>query len=126
MDKPCDCKGLRIFISVSDLEIESDIMKGKAMMNYQYLGKNIQIARKRKGLKQKKLADFIGINLQSLSKIERGVNYPTYATLERIMEILEVMPNELLSGVWNGDDPKNEVEISCRIRKIEFDMSKKR
>ncbi len=96
------------------------------MTNYQYLGKNIQIARKRKGLKQHKLADLIGINLQSLSKIERGVNYPTYATLERIMKVLEVMPNELLSGAWNGEGPKYEVEISCRIRKIESDMSKKR
>ena len=28
-------------------------------------------------MKQQELADKIGINMQSLSKIERGVNYPT-------------------------------------------------
>ncbi|NMS87114.1 helix-turn-helix transcriptional regulator, partial [Clostridioides difficile] len=46
------------------------------------------------------LADKIGINMQSLSKIERGLNYPAYETLEKIMEVLDVTPNELLSGEW--------------------------
>ena len=51
-------------------------------------------------MKQQELADAIGINMQSLSKIERGVNYPTFDTLEKIMDVLEVTPNELLSGEW--------------------------
>ena len=54
-------------------------------MNYKHLGQNIQTVRKLKGMKQQELADAIGINLQSLSKIERGVNYPTFETLEKIM-----------------------------------------
>lgn len=41
---------------------------------------------------------YFGINLQSLSKIERGVNYPTFDTLEKLTEALQVTPNELLSG----------------------------
>jgi len=67
-------------------------------MNYELLGQNIQTIRKLKGLTQQELADQIGINLQSLSKIERGVNYPTFDTLEKIIETLQVTPNELLSG----------------------------
>ena len=55
-------------------------------MNYQLLGENIQIIRKHRKMKQQELADAIGINLQSLSKIERGVNYPTFETLEKIQE----------------------------------------
>ena len=43
-------------------------------------------------MKQQELADAIGINMQSLSKIERGVNYPTFDTLEKIMDVLEVTP----------------------------------
>ena len=39
-------------------------------MNYQLLGENIQIIRKHRKMKQQELADAIGINLQSLSKIE--------------------------------------------------------
>ena len=48
-----------------------------------FLGENIQIIRKHRGMKQQELANKIGINMQSLSKIERGVNYPTFDTLEK-------------------------------------------
>ena len=65
-----------------------------------FLGENIQTIRKHRGMKQQELADKIGINMQSLSKIERGVNFPTFDTLEKIMDVLGVMPNELLSGEW--------------------------
>lgn len=71
-------------------------------MNYKHLGENIQTVRKLKKMKQQELADAVGINMQSLSKIERGVNYPTFETLEKIMEVLEVAPNELLSGEWKN------------------------
>ena len=50
-----------------------------------FLGENIQIIRKHRGMKQQELANKIGINMQSLSKIERGVNYPTFDTLEKII-----------------------------------------
>ena len=65
-----------------------------------FLGENIQTIRKHRKMKQQELADKIGINMQSLSKIERGVNYPTFDTLEKIMDVLGVTPNELLSGKW--------------------------
>ena len=65
-----------------------------------FLGENIQTIRKHRKMKQQELADKIGINMQSLSKIERGLNYPAYDTLEKIMEVLDVTPNELLSGEW--------------------------
>ena len=55
-----------------------------------FLGENIQTIRKHRGMKQQELADKIGINMQSLSKIERGVNYPTFDTLEKIMDVLGV------------------------------------
>ena len=56
-----------------------------------FLGENIQTIRKHRGMKQQELADKIGINMQSLSKIERGVNYPTFDTLEKIMNVLRIM-----------------------------------
>jgi len=74
-------------------------MEGCAM-KISHLGNNIQTIRKFRGMKQQELADKIGINMQSLSKIERGVNYPTFDTLEKIMDVLGVTPNELLSGEW--------------------------
>jgi len=86
-------------------------------MNYKHLGQNIQTVRKLKGMKQQELADAIGINLQSLSKIERGVNYPTFETLEKIMAVLEVAPNEMLSGTWKyATHIEKEV---CQFLKLE-------
>ena len=68
-------------------------------------------------MKQQELADKIGINMQSLSKIERGLNYPAYETLEKIMEVLDVTPNELLSGEWKYIN-QSEKEI-CQFLRIE-------
>ena len=68
-------------------------------------------------MKQQELADRIGINMQSLSKIERGVNYPTFDTLEKIMEVLDVTPNELLSGEWKYVN-QAEKEV-CQFLKVE-------
>ena len=71
-------------------------------MKYQLLGENIQRVRKFRGMNQQELADAIGINMQSLSKIERGVNFPTFDTLEKITSVLGVTPNELLCGEWKN------------------------
>ena len=82
-----------------------------------FLGENIQTIRKHRGMKQQELADKIGINMQSLSKIERGVNYPTFDTLEKIMDVLGVTPNELLSGEWKYVN-QAEKEV-CQFLRIE-------
>ena len=71
-------------------------------MKYQLLGENIQRVRKFRGMNQQELADAIGINMQSLSKIERGVNFPTFDTLEKITSVLGVTPNELLCEEWKN------------------------
>ena len=41
-------------------------------MKISHLGNNVQTIRKFRGMKQQELADKTGINMQSLSKIERG------------------------------------------------------
>ena len=92
-------------------------------MNYKHLGQNIQTVRKMKKMKQQELADAIGINLQSLSKIERGVNYPTFETLEKIINVLGVTPNELLSGKWKHTDHIEPFIIGVIRREEDFNVS---
>ena len=67
-----------------------------------FLGENIQTIRKHRGMKQQELADKIGINMQSLSKIERGVNYPTFDTLEKIMDVLDKFFDWVKVGRYNA------------------------
>jgi len=88
-----------------------------------FLGENIQTIRKHKGMKQQELADAIGINMQSLSKIERGVNYPTFDTLEKIMNVLGVTPNELLSGEWKYIDHTEPYIMDVIKREQDFNVS---
>ena len=44
--------------------------------------------KKTQRMKQQELMDKIGINMQSLSRLN-GVNYPTFDTLEKIMDVWE-------------------------------------
>lgn len=85
-------------------------------MNFQLLGENIQKIRKFRGMSQQELADAIGINMQSLSKIERGVNHPSFDTLGRITIMLDVNPNELLCGEWNYRSPMEDEILQFLMR----------
>ena len=88
-----------------------------------FLGENIQTIRKHRGMKQQELADKIGINMQSLSKIERGLNYPSFDTLEKIMDVLGVTPNELLSGEWKYIDHTEPYIMDIIKREQDFNVS---
>lgn len=59
------------------------------MENKKLLGKRIKELRKRTNLSQEKLAELAGIEPTTLSNIENGRNYPSFMTLEKILEILK-------------------------------------
>lgn len=92
-------------------------------MKYRLLGENIQTIRKYRKMKQQELADAIGINMQSLSKIERGLNYPTFETLEKISNALGVTPNELLSGEWKHTAHVEPFIMDVIKREEDFNVS---
>lgn len=58
-------------------------------------GKRLRILRKRKGMTQEQLAEAADISVDFLSLVERGVNAPSFATLERIANALGVPEKEL-------------------------------
>ena len=55
----------------------------------QLLGKRLRELRKRKGIKQEKLAELIGVEPASISNIENGKNYPSMTNLESILRVIE-------------------------------------
>jgi len=59
------------------------------------LGGRIQEIRKSKKITQEFLAENIGIETVSMSNIERGRYYPTVENLSKIIDVLEVQPEEL-------------------------------
>ncbi len=54
------------------------------------VGERVQILRKRRQLSQEELAGKIEIDTKSLSRLERGLHYPSLETLERIRSELGV------------------------------------
>ena len=59
------------------------------------LGQKIQKIRKAKRITQEQLAEQVGIDPKSISRIELGTNYPTPETLSTIAKALEVEIYEL-------------------------------
>lgn len=54
------------------------------------VGERVRILRKRKNFSQEVLASKVGIDMKSLSRLERGVHYPSLDTLEKIQVELSV------------------------------------
>jgi transcriptional regulator with XRE-family HTH domain len=63
------------------------------------LGRNIAAARKAAGKTQAEIAEKVGIETVSLSRIERGVVTPAITTLDRIADTLGVPLGRLFDGV---------------------------
>jgi len=56
----------------------------------QALGLRIKEFREKQGFTQDKLAELVGIDSKHLSRIENGRNYPSFETLESLVENLNV------------------------------------
>ena len=82
------------------------------------IGANIVKYRKLNGISQKYLANKIGISSQGLLKIERGIVSPRAETLEKIMLILCLTPNQLFGTDEITEDHSN---IANKLRKLQKD-----
>lgn len=58
-------------------------------------GDNLKAARKAAGMTQKELADAVGAKHNSVSNWEKGLNAPSKDTIEKLCEVLQLVPNEL-------------------------------
>lgn len=76
-----------------------------------YLNENIKNLRKKSGITQETLADYLGVTFQSVSRWERGDGYPDIAFLPSIASFFNISVDELL-GVNNV---QNEQKISTYI-----------
>ena len=77
-----------------------------------YLSENIRKLRKEKEITQERLADFLGVTFQSVSKWERGESYPDITMLPSVASFFGISVDELL-GV---DKAENENKINDYIR----------
>lgn len=64
------------------------------------IGERLRECRKNAGLSQEKVAEFIGIDASTYSRIERGHTSPDADVIEQLCQILSCTPNDLF-GVSN-------------------------
>ena len=77
------------------------------------LGKRIQFFRKQRQLSQAALAEKADISVTFLSKIERGIKYPTSETISGITNGLEV---ELCDLFRQDEMPSDHLNMLARLQ----------
>lgn len=68
-------------------------------------GRKIKELRKAKGFTQAKLAELAGANEKHISKIETGVYFPTFSTLTKILNALDINIENLEINSILTDNP---------------------
>ena len=88
------------------------------------LGAKISQIRKDKGFSQMKFAEMLGISTNALSLIETGNGFLTAETLEKVLENLNVEPDELFSfgGIKSEEELYQNILKNLEI--IKSDRSK--
>ena len=87
------------------------------MDNKKLLGKRIKELRKRKGLKQEKLAELVELEPTSISNIENGYNYPSFQNLEKIINALDVSFTDVFEFTQHQDTKDLKSEIDNMLNK---------
>ena len=53
-------------------------------------GRNLKDIRKQRNLTQEQLAEAVGVSVEFISHIERGINAPSFKTLENLSRKLDI------------------------------------
>ncbi|MBP3924250.1 helix-turn-helix transcriptional regulator [bacterium] len=88
------------------------------------LGAKISQIRKEKGISQMKFAEILGISTNALSLIETGNGFLTAETLEKVLENLNVEPDELFSFGGTKSNEELHQNILKNLEIIKTDRTK--
>lgn len=80
------------------------------------LGQRIKYLRKRKGLSKEKLAEIIGLSTRSLGNVETGRYFMALTNIEKLIEALEIEPNELF--IFDTEPPQ-DIVFNDIVEKLE-------
>jgi len=86
-------------------------------MKDENLGQKIKTLRKAKGLSQEKFAEKAELSQQHISRIEKGLTYPSVATLVKIAKVLNLPMDDLVDTDVKDREDKYTFDI---LRKLDF------
>ncbi len=90
------------------------------------LGKKVKQYRILRGLSQEKFSEMLNISQRTLSGIECGNNFLTAQTLEKIMEVLKISPDDLFHVEYLKEPKELINELTSTIKTLENDEEKLR
>ena len=93
-------------------------------MDTKKIGKFIAENRKAKGLKQKELAEKLGVSDKTVSRWENGNYMPDLSILKPLSEVLGISLNELLSGEYIMQENVAEKAEASIERTLEYSSQK--
>ena len=88
------------------------------------LGRKIRQLRKEHNWTQEYLSEKLGINSQSLLRIENGKTFPTVQNLEKIAEIFEIDISELFNNKSFDDISELKKEILSTIKTLDYNKTR--
>lgn len=69
------------------------------------IGKIVKKYRYRKNLTQNQLAELVDLNEKQIYRIEAGLNYPTYITFVKLVNVLNIDINDFAENVAKKQNP---------------------
>ena len=80
------------------------------------IGERLKATRERKGLKQNRVALYLGVHNSTLAKYESGEREPDNETLMRLAEYYEIKVEWILSGEPNSSKTKKDTNFEAYKR----------
>lgn len=84
------------------------------MAGNKYFGKNLKNLREAKGLSQEGLAEVIGVEYQTISRIETGMYFTSYDNLQKIAKALNLQIKDLFDF---SEEELSREEVKAMIDK---------
>ncbi len=89
-------------------------MKERKEINVQ-IGDRIKASREKRGYTQEKFSEMVGVSLQYISDLERGVVGTSIPTLIRICTVLHVSSDYILFGEAGNAGISGDPDLLCHI-----------
>lgn len=82
------------------------------------IGQEIARLRKEKNMTQLQLADLMNVTDKAVSKWERGLSYPSFKTIQKLAEVLEVPLDDFIDIESEDNMKKEDLAINENLKQV--------
>ena len=82
------------------------------------MGDRVKDLRKKKRLTQEQFAEKIGVSVQYVSEIERGISMPSMQVFVKILEVLDASADYLLRDMVSSGNLYGDKQIATKLERL--------